>query len=147
MYIHHITLNTGHASRIRPGDVSGETLARVGPWLAALVQSGQSAPLPVSDLADYTAHATAQNGALVVTISAPAGLPLVTMGVAVRSRHAIELWDGLVQLAKANKPQRPSAPWAAVVLWPSLSAHPEAAEWLGDLERCVAWAWRNTHDR
>lgn len=147
MYIHHITLNTGHVSRIRAGDVSGEALARVGPWLAALVQSGQPAPLPVSGLANYTAHATAQNGALVVTISAPAGLPLVTIGVAVRSRHAIDLWDGLAQLAKAHKSARPSAPWAAVVLWPALSAHNDAAAWLGDLERCVAWAWVLRNDR
>ncbi len=142
MYIHHITLNTGHASRIRPGDVSGETLARVGPWLAALGKSGLSAPLPVSALADYTAHATAQDGALAVTISAPSGLPLVTLGVAARSRHAVELWDGLASLAKADV-KRPTAPWCAVVLWPALAAHPDAAEWLGDLERCIALAWVN----
>ena len=139
-YIHHITLNTQHASRIHAGDMSGETLARVGPWLAVLVESGQSAPLPVSALADYTAHATAQDGALAVTISAPSGLPLVTLGVAARSRHAVELWDGLASLAKSDA-KRPSAPWCAVVLWPALAAHPDATEWLGDMERCIAWVW------
>lgn len=144
MYISHITMQTGHVSRIERGDVSGETLARVRPWLSALIESGASIPLPVQALGtDYSAHASAENGALVVTVSAASGLPLVTMGVAARSRHAVKLWDGLVGLSKAEGVERPSAPWCAVMLWPALAAHDDAAAWLGDLERCIAWAWCN----
>ena len=138
-YIEHITINTGHRSRIMPGDVSGEVLARVRPWLSALVESGQSMLLPVAALADYTAHASAEDGALVLTVSEPAGLPLITMGVAVRSRHAERLWADLCALAKVPPPPKPSAPWCATVLWPPLGLHMDAAKWLGDLERCVAW--------
>jgi hypothetical protein len=35
-------------------------------------------------------------------------------------------------------PEKPSsAPWLAVVLLPGLAFDPEAAEWLGDFERCM----------
>lgn len=142
MYIHHITLNTGHASRVSAGDVSGETLASVRPWLSAMLDSGEPMPLPVSALAnDYSAHASAADGAVVVTVSGPTGLPLVTIGVAARSRHAVKLWGDLVELSGAADQTRPSAPWCAVVLWPSLAAHLDATAWLGDMERCIAWAW------
>ena len=145
-YIHHLTLTTGHASRVSDGDVSGETMARVRPWLEAMVESGRPMPLPVSALADdYSAHASAKDGALLVTVSGPTGLPMVTIGVAARSRHAVKLWAELVALSGAADPGRPSAPWCAVVLWPDLSAHMDAAAWLGDLERCVAWAWVNAN--
>lgn len=140
MYIHHLTLATGHTTRIERGDVAGETLARVGPWLVALVESGEPAPLPVSDLAHYTAHASVQDGALLVTISGSA--PLVTMGVAKRSRHGAALWPLMVGLpgTKAGL-ERPGEPWCAVAIHPGVITHPDALAWLGDLERCIAWAW------
>lgn len=152
-YLHHITLSTGHTRRSDRAEVSGETLARVGPWLAALVESGKPAPLPVSGLSEYTGHATVVDGALVVTISGPeqtegpmAGKapPLVTVGVAKRSRHGAALWPlmtGPVMTPAKPGIQRPGEPWAAVAIWPTLALHPEAAGWLGDLERCIAWAW------
>lgn len=143
-YIHHITLTTGHVSRVVGGEVSGETLARVRPWIAAMLDSGAPMPLPVSALADdYSAHASAEDGALLVTVSGPSGLPMVTIGVAARSRHAVKMWADLVALSGASAPDRPSTPWCAVVLWPALGAHMDAAGWLGDLERCVSWAWCN----
>lgn len=152
-YIGHITLATGHTSRIKRGDVSGETLARVAPWLAALVESGQPAPLPVSGLADYTGHASVVDGALIVTISGVATTagpmagktpPLITMGVAKRSRQGAALWPLLTgPVMPPAKPglQRPGEPWCGVAIWPTIALHPEALEWLGDLERCIAWAW------
>jgi len=154
MYINHITLNTGHMSRIQVGDVAGETLARVSPWLAALVQSGQLMPLPVSSLSAYTAHATVQDGALVLTVSGPTvtdtgpmqGMqpPLVTIGVVKKSRHA-HLW-GLMTTGAHMPPaakgiKAPQTPWCAIAVWPSSVLCADAFEWLGDFERCVAWAW------
>lgn len=152
-YINHITLQTGHTRRSDRAEVSGETLARVGPWLAALVESGQPAPLPVSGLADYTGHATVLDGALIVTISGPAPTdgpmagkspPLISMGVAQRSRHGAALWPlmtGTVMPPAKPSVQRPGEPWAAVAIWPTAALYPESAQWLGDLERCIAWAW------
>jgi hypothetical protein len=152
-YIAHLTLATGHATRIQRGDVTGETLARVGPWLAVLVESGRPAPLPVSELAEYSALAAMIDGALIVTISGPAPVdgpmagkapPLVSIGVAERSRHGGALWPLLTgPVMPPAKPglQRPREPWCAVVLWPTLALYPSASHWLGDLERCIAWAW------
>lgn len=153
MYVAHLTLATGHVTRIQRGDVAGETLARVGPWLAVLVESGAPASLPVASLSDYTALATVLDGALVATISGPppttgrmAGVapPLITLGVAKRSRHGAALWPLLtgptMPSAKAGL-QRPAEPWCGAVIWPTLALHPDAAAWLGDLERCIAWAW------
>ncbi len=149
MYIQHLTLSTGHARRIEAGEVSGEVLARVSPWLAALAESGGHMPLPVAGLAEYTGLATVVDGALIVTISGPpdaAGRapPLVSMGVARRSRHGAALWPlltGPVMPPTAPGLRKPDAPWCGVALWPTLALYPQATEWLGDLERCIAWAW------
>lgn len=153
VYIQHLTLRTGHISRIQRGDVAGETQGRVAPWLAALVHSGASAPLPVSDLSEYSAVAFVADGALVITICgvAPttgrmAGVPppLVTLGVAKRSRHGTALWP---LLHAAHMPPvkvglaRPAEPWCAIAIWPTITRHIDAMAWLGDLERCIAWAW------
>lgn len=152
-YIRHITLATGHTSSVELGDVSGETVARVRPWLAALVASGQPAPLPVSGLASYSGQATVIAGGLVVTISGAAASsgplagqapPLVTLGVAARSRHSAGLWAVLT--AAPMPPARPGlrfpdAPWVAAAIWPTIALHMAALEWVGDLERCIAWAW------
>lgn len=153
MYLNHITLSTGHTRRSERAEVSGETLARVGPWLAALIESGQPAPLPVSLLADYTGHASVFDGGLIVTISGPppttgpmAGKapPLVTVGAAKRSRHGAALWPlmtGPVMPPANSGVQRPAEPWAAVAIWPTVAMYPESAQWLDDLGRCIAWAW------
>lgn len=153
-YITHITINTGHTSRIHQGDVSGETLARVGPWLHALVQSRQLLPLPVSDLSAYTAHAAVQDGAVVLTVSGPTitdggpmlgvSPPVVTIGVAKKSRHA-HLWS-LMTTGQHMPPaapgiKAPQTPWCAVTVWPSAQICADAFDWIGDFERCVAWAW------
>lgn len=152
-YLNHITLSTGHTRRSPRSEVSGETLARVGPWLAALVESGQPAALPVSSLAEYSGHASVFDGGLIVTISGPAPAsgpmagkapPLVSMGVAQRSRHGAALWPlmtGPVMPPARPGLQRPAEPWAAVAIWTTIALHPDAVEWLGDLERCIAWAW------
>lgn len=152
-YLNHITLITGHTRRSDRTEISGETMARVGPWLAALVESGQPAPLPVFGLADYAGLASVHDGALIITISglppttgvmAGKAPPLITMGVAKRSRHGAVLWPLMTgPVMPSAKPgiQRPREPWAAVAIWPTIALHPSAVEWLGDLERCIAWAW------
>lgn len=153
MYIQHLTLTTGHLRRSPRSEVDGETLARIGPWLAAAVDDSRAMPLPVSELADYTALAKVFDGSLLVTISGPpptagpmAGRapPLVTLGVAQRSRHGAALWPLLTgPTMPAVKPglKRPGEPWCAVALHPTIMMYPGAMEWIGDLERCIAWAW------
>lgn len=147
MYINHLTLTTGHTSRIQRGDVTGETLARVAPWLAVATATGGRVPLPVAGLADYSALAETVEGSLVLTVLGPPKAdmpPLVTVGVAKRSRHSSRLWAELASLPGAHVKAGlvpPADPWCGVLLWPSLAHDPTAAHWIGDFERCVAWAW------
>ena len=157
-FIEHITFNTGHTSRVKPGDVTGETLARLSPWLRAMIETGQAMPLPVSDFAKYTARASLSDGALLVSVSGPtvtsgvmAGKapPLVSIGVAKRTRHTTLLWDllkGATPTPPASNLKCPAAPWCGVVIHPSIAMHPDALQWLGDFERCIAWAWCSMDD-
>ena len=81
--------------------------------------------------------------------SRPEGIaldPLVSFGVAVRrSIEAKTLWESLhglageieVTLTDPSRPPRP--PWLGVLCHSALFRDPEAASWLGDFERCVAW--------
>lgn len=154
-YIIHITLSTGHTRNSPREEVGDDILRLLVPWLNGLTQQpGQRAPLPVPDLAHYSASATVDAGALLATIWGPRGPylpgrahdgeadPLVTLGVAQRSRHGGDLWAMMVaQFGVAPGLKRPAEPWCAIALHAGLMAHPQTAEWLGDLERCIAWAW------
>ena len=158
MYINHITMTTGHLVRTSRGDVPPEVTALLAPWLQGLVSTGKAAPLPVPGLAEYSAQAFVQDGGLVVTVSAQVGphapgephkgptMPLATLAVAQRSRHGAALWE-LLASAFGAKPglQEPRTPWIAVALHPSAAAYTGALDWLGDFERCIAWAWITRH--
>lgn len=73
--------------------------------------------------------------------------PLVSFGVASRrSMEAKTLWESLHGLAgeteviQTDPARPPRPPWLGVLCHPALFLDPEAASWLGDFERCVAWA-------
>lgn len=154
MYIHHLTMTTGHLARTSRADVAPEVTALLAPWLQGLVKTGKAAPLPVPELSHYSAQAMVEDGGLVVTVYAPAEphlqgrphggavMPLVTLGVAQRSRQGAALWGKLTQ-AFPSRPglQMPATPWIAVVMHPGMAAHKGALDWLGYFERCIAWAW------
>lgn len=157
MYIHKITLNTGSRQRLTRDAVDDTTLAVVRPWLVAAVASQQRTPLPVAALSHFSAVALRhESGGLVVTIYGPAGphipgqastasqTPLATMGIAQRSRHGTDLWGMLMatfgRWAHIGI-KNPRAPWCAAVALPGLLAYPDSAQWLDDLESCIAWAW------
>lgn len=156
--VNHITLTTGHNIRTSRADVADDAMAIVAPLLQSIVGAGQKSPLPVPALSHFAAIAYVQDGGLVVTVYGPsdphqpgqpasADIPLVTFAVTNRSRHSGPLWARLLTNFKHQEGiKQPSAPWCAVVLHPSIMAHPNAIGWLADFERCVAWAWitRNT---
>jgi len=153
-YLTRVSLDTGHLRRIERQEVGEPAIALLRPWLAELAASGERRPLPVPALAHYSASAVVEVG-LVVTIWAPqgphrpgapalagSGIPLVTLGVAQRSRQGRDLWAALVaQLGADEAARRPAEPWLAVKRYPSSRAFPDAFAWLGDLEACIAWAW------
>lgn len=153
MYINHLTLTTGRNARTSRADVADEALAVVAPWLQSIVNTGQKSPLPVPEISHFSAIAYVQDGGLIVTVYGQSGphhpgqpansdIPLVTFGVAQRSRHSEPLWAML--LANFDHPEgikQPATPWCAVVMHPSIMAHTDAIGWLADFERSVAWAW------
>lgn len=154
MYLNHITLTTGHARRSDRAEVSPRTTALLAPWLDAAANSGVLRPLPVPELSHFGGQVIVQDGSLVVTVSAPVGphqqgkphtgqtMPLVTLGVATRSRQAGPLWSMLTgAFDAASGLKQPSAPYCAVAIHPSIAAYTGPTDWLGDFERCVAWAW------
>lgn len=145
--INHITLTTGHINTSSRVDVADATLAALRPWLDMAQRQTAALPLPVEALAAYSAQVLVDGDALVATIYAsqqgdarrikPA--PLATIGVAQQAQP--KLWQMLTDLHGCRGAAEPTAPWCAVALHPALMTDVAAARWLGDFERCLAWAW------
>lgn len=74
-------------------------------------------------------------------------IPLATCGVAVTPEASPILWDFMAdeyrrEMGEAPPALRPAAvPWCGVILHKTALLDVPAMEWLGDFERCVAWAW------
>ena len=144
-FINHITLNTGHTRSSPRDEVSNEIIKTLAPWLLSAIKSGEKEPLPVPDLAHYSARAIKDVG-LVVSVFGnllkEPTVPIITFGIAARSREATDLWAYLnANFGVKEKIKIPSTPWCAVHLHHSAALFPDALAWLGDFERCVAWAW------
>lgn len=137
-YLNHITLDTGHTTRSRRAEAADEAIATIAPHLRHALEAG-------ADLIPTTTHyglkATAQGAFLLATIMAGAQ-PLLTFGVAPRSRGAAKLWSMLIEgrdyPVDAGRP--PQAPWLAVRVEPGVH-EPDIEMWMPDYERLVAWAW------
>lgn len=149
--ITHLTTTTGRTSTIAPGDVSPATEALLREWLPKAIRKG-SAPLPVRKLSHFSATVLTEGGGVVVTVNAPAGphatgkpykgakIPLVTFGIAPNEDAATDIWTAFIKHNRRTRlVARPQAPWCATILYPTLPAYKDAANWLGDFERCVAW--------
>ena len=112
-------------------------------------------PLPVASLSHYSLRASVEEKSLLATVYAPSGphvpgqhalggdgVPLVTFGVAQRPGYGSDLWAKLAgKFGALPGLEKPLEPWLAVAIHPGLALHSETAGWLGDFERCVAWAW------
>lgn len=138
-YLNHITLSPGHTRRSPRAEVSDETIKALQPWLKAGLKTGEDTPLPGDLGAIYSASLTLLDGSLNCTVKR-GELPLVQFAVAARSRHA-RLWPLLAGLAGNPDLPEPGTPWLAVRLLPGLQSDLAATGWLGDFERCAAWAW------
>lgn len=152
-FINHITLSTGHCRRSPRTEVDDATLALLHPWLERTRTSGNIEPLPVAPLSHFGARVIKETG-LVVTIYGPRGphipgrphsgdfVPIATLGIAQRSRESEALWTSL-RSHFCCKPglTAPSTPWVAVSIHDNIAAYFDALQWIGDLERCIAWAW------
>lgn len=126
----HLTLDTGHTrvsfrDEIRP-DVLG--------MLAPMTRTGtHDLPHP---FAGCEIKVTVDGTAAMVTVFRD-DAPLVTFGVAADQDGADALWPVL----GADVAEPSAVPWLAARLEPGLALHPDDGHWLGDFERCWAWAW------
>ena len=133
-YLWHLTTTTGHGRRSYRNEVD--------PAVVTLVRQQLGEALAGIDVVvrdGYALTAKAVGTALVATVSGPKGT-LVTIGVARKSRDAARLWQMLQSKSDAIG-EMPRPPWCAVALHPAIAGDPIAATWLGDYERCLAWAW------
>lgn len=149
MYLNHLTLSTGHTARTSRADVDGDTIQALRPWLKACLAYVDPYPLPgpLGSRDGFVMSASVDRGGLICHVGHDVDGPLVTFGVAARSRQSGELWAWLcAQYGSAAALTAPATPWCAVALHPAFLAQAGVSAWIGDFERCVAWTWleRNT---
>ena len=161
-YLNHISINTGHSRR--------SFLSEVDPWFL-----GQLRPVVAQAEREGTAELPTPNGLMQLRCLQVPGIkptecpvwtlialehenaPLVIMGLCERSRHSLALWRALWDMKgalphKTLRDQPPAPGWLAVlpylhILVPLYGAGADSpAHWLGDFERCIAWAWLANHE-
>jgi len=146
-YIQHVTVTTGHVRRSQRSEVADDILE----WCRGHLQrvlAGERDPIPRVQPSCWLTGA-AEGRCMTATVwtrDPDAGdTPLVTIAVALHSRCGARLWE-LIHAhtslpVETSSQQQAAVPWVAARLEPGIARHPRAAEWLGDYERCLAWAW------
>jgi hypothetical protein len=150
----HITLDTGDTRDSRRSEVADEVVQLLQPLVLSALR-GERVPLPASvQPPSYLSGGTDDGCAIVLTVSVEQDRsPLATLAVAPaeaseesarslwRHLHALPILPRAARLDRGSITGRPAAPWCGVRLGVGILRHPQATEWLGDLERCLAWAW------
>lgn len=146
-YIDHVTLTTGHSRRSPRREVSAEAVALCQDLIARFATGKVSEPVPIPGPLGYSVSGRAGGKCMVATVWAdgPPSELVVTIGVAEHERCGAAIWRTLHDVAHlptmTSRDEQPRAPWCGVLLEPAIAAHVEAMEWMGDFERCLAWAW------
>ena len=143
-YLHHITLSTGHTRRSPRAEVSDDTVKALAPWLAACLKHVDDYPLPgpLGARDGFVMQASVRDGALICHVGQMQSGPLVTFGIAARSRQSGELWAWLcAQYGHANTLAAPGTPWCAAHLHPAYMQQHGMSAWIGDFERSIAWTF------
>jgi len=142
-YLHHVRLVTGYGGRSTRDEVDDQAIARFRSLIAAgggaLEPDGNELRVEVSGRClTATVHRSAERG----------GELLATIGVAEHSRCGAALWrrlhqDCVVKLGRVTmrRDEVPPEPWSAACLEAGAEADAAAMRWLGDIERCLSWAW------
>lgn len=150
----HITLTTGHSRQSAHAEIDPQIEAIIAPWLRELLASDEERkPLPgllpglLPEFLAYDVMAEEVGGGMLLTVLAGMD-PLVTVGVTATDEDDGNLWPMFRTAFPWVRPglARPPAPWCAVITHPALADHQDAANWLADFERCVAWAWITMRD-
>ena len=127
----HLTLDTGHTRVSFRDEIAPAVLEQMKP----LTVTGTH---PMPDPPGGTLQVSVDGSAVLATVLADDDAPLVTLAVAADADGAQKLW----RLIGGPDVAEPTAtPWLAVKLQVGVWLHPAATDWLGDFERCWAWAW------
>lgn len=149
-YIRHITLTTGHARDSLPGEVSEDAIQALQPLIERVAAGDVAEPVSLSAFAEvgpYSVTGRASRKCLVLSVyhDGPPSALVCSIGVAAHSRCGASLWRNLHRwgrLPVATDPEDcPPEPWVAAALDEGALEHTDAMHWLGDFERCIAWAW------
>ena len=138
-FIHHVTLNSGHARPSPRAEVADHVVSALQPLVAAEAET----TLPILDTS-YNLHIKRNDGAYLAVVEDDEATSLITVAISRRNRNGAALWRSLHvwpgELAtRADLP--PDAPWLAARIEPDGFADSELLTWVGDFERCLAWAW------
>jgi hypothetical protein len=126
----HLTLLSGHVRESPRSEVSDDVIAT----LAHLLATGTH---DVPGFAGYKLQVTIDGSALLATVRGRSNAPLVTVGVAPDEESIAALRGLYGDRMKAVR----GAPACVADLHDSAVLDPDALGWIGDLERCIAWAW------
>jgi len=144
----HLTINTGHARQSPRAEVADGVVA-------ALADQLGKGTFPVPGFGDYRCQIVRDGhdpGTATFTVWRNADArPQATCFVCWSARASGKFW-GIAgtgvqmirqQFARGTFPDRMPAiprdvPWLAALTWPTMT--PDAATWLADFERCLAWA-------
>lgn len=146
-FIRHITLQTNHVRDSLAGEVSAEALATCQTLIKKCL-ANDAARIAIPGFNQFYLTC-GQVGGRTLLGSVWHGLtdpvPLINFAVATRSRNSAIAWREMHAHATirpfTDSGNVPPVPWIAVSIEPDLIFYPDAAEWLGDFERCLAWAW------
>lgn len=131
-YIWHVTTTSGHARKSYLSEVDPAVI----PLLQNPLKQGSSIELP----GGCWWRVVSESGNCVeFEVVNAIGKILVRIGVANHSRCGAALWRRL-----GAEGAVPGEPWCAVQLLDGLDQN--ASRWLGDFERCLAWAWLLTKE-
>lgn len=146
-HIHHLTLTTGHTRRSWRHEIDPGVLRDLGRLLRRGIDTGRI-DLTMIEPAGHWVRVTPHGKCVLLTVMHGDDMPLVTFGVAAHSRCGARMWRLLTQDAvvaegapRLSPDRAPQEPWCAARIEPGLMYRPDAAQWLGDFERCIAWAW------
>lgn len=142
MFIKHITLQTGHSRNSGKSEISPEALALRTDLLTQCLLN-QEQPIAIPNVEGYYLKAGNIGGKALFGSVWQGERPLITFVVATKSRNAAKLWHELHRHSTVTPvtdiDTTPPVPFIAVSL--QVTADNESMGWLGDFERCLAWAW------
>jgi hypothetical protein len=142
-FIRHITLTTGHVRDSFADEISPEAIQVCGDLIERMT-AGESPAIPGFE--SFRVSGVSYGRCFVATVWSGKE-PIVTIGIATHSRCGAETWRALHQLAAPLPPlstsvdECPPEPWCAARLEVFAAFYPDVMAWIGDFERCLAWAF------